>query len=358
MVRRAGDVNALALVLAMYHHVIRGPDTVHECLSTAVELADVARAAGDRQMELEAHSWAIDHLLELGRADSAARELRCLDEAAADVEDRFSRWLLTVARARDAHLKGRLDAFEALAYQGFQLAFESQNRAAAQIFGGQMVALRREQDRLSEVIEGVEALTAQFPGIATWRSTLAYMYAELGRPQDAREQLERLAHARFTDIPRDGLWLSSLATLCEVVAFVEDPSRAALLYELLTPYADRVVVIMGVLCLGAMSRHLGLLAMTMSRFEEADAHFRDALEMHEKLGSALWSAHTKHNQAQLLLRQGGADPRERPGALLHEVLSVAERHGLDALANRARELMRSLPREQGGDVKLPFTNVV
>jgi tetratricopeptide (TPR) repeat protein len=185
------------------------------------------------------------------------------------------------------------------------------------------------------------------------------MYAELGREDSARQELDRLAHQAFSDIPRDALWLSSLATLCEVVAFLEDSSRAALLYELLAPYADRCVVIMGVLCLGAVSRHLGLLAMTMSRYEDAEGHFRDALELHEQLGSTLWTGHTKYNQAALLLRQDPSDGRERARRLIEEVLGAAESHGLSSLAARARALGGiSLPGEQRGDLEVPFTNVV
>jgi hypothetical protein len=269
MVRATGDSKALALVLAMYHHVNVGPDKVHECLSAAVELARVADATGDRQLELEAREWTIDHLLELGLADAAERELRALQAVAHDIEDRFSKWLLTVALAREAQFTGRLDEFEALAYQGLQLAFESRNRAATQIFGEQMIALRREQGRLAEVVDGAEALTEQFSGVPAWRCTLACIYAELNREADARRELEVLAGQGFHDIPRGGLWLSCLATLCEVVTFLGDDVRAAQLYDLLRPYASRNIVIFGVLCLGSVSRHLGMLATTMSRYDKA-----------------------------------------------------------------------------------------
>jgi DNA-binding SARP family transcriptional activator len=336
--RRVGDQAGLALVLAMYHHVILEPDHAQECLAAALELARVAATIGDRQLELEAREWAVDHLLELGLADDAERELNGLRDLAERLDDRFSKWLLAVSLARDAYLKGRIDQFEALAYQGLEAGFESRNRSAAQIFGGQMIALRREQGRLGEVLDAAVALTAQFPGIPAWRCTLAYIYAELDRETSARQEVDAIAAHGFTDIPRDGFWLSSLATLCEAIAFLDDAARAEQLYELLRPYANRNVVIFGVLCLGSASRHLGLLAMTMSHHEDAARHFEDAQRMHSELGSELWTAHTKYDQARLLLRRHQPGDREQALSLLDDVLSASTRHGFVSLETRARGL--------------------
>jgi DNA-binding SARP family transcriptional activator len=347
IMRRVGDREGLALVLAMYHHVILEPDQARECLAAALELAGVAAAIGDRQLELEAREWAVDHLLELGLADAAQRELKGLCDLAERLDDRFSKWLLAVSLARDAHLKGRLGEFEALAFQGLELGFESRHRSATQIFGGQMIALRREQARLGEVLDAAEALTAQFPDIPVWRCTLAYIYAELDREASARREVDAVAARAFTDIPRDGFWLSSLATLCEAVAFLDDATRAAQLYELLRPYANRNVVIFGVLCLGSVSRHLGLLAMTMSRYEDALRHFDDALRMHSELGSALWTAHAKYNQARLLLRRHSPGDHDQAIVLLDEVLAASKSHGFGSLETRARGLSGERADEQG-----------
>ena len=350
MVRRIGDSEGLALVLAMYHHVTLGPDSIDQSLAAALELTRVASAIGDRQLELEARSWTLDHLVELGLADRARRELEDVRELAETLDDRFSKWLLTAVLGRDAQIKGHLDEFEALALQGFELGFESSNRSAAQIFGGQMVALRREQGRLAEVVEGAEALTAQYPAIAGWRCALAEMYAQLDREADARRELEVLAPDAFASIPRDALWLSSLANLSEVVAFLDDADRAAELYEQLSPYATRNVVLFGVLCLGSISRHLGLLATVLSRYEQADRHFTDALEAHAKLGSRLWTAHTQYNQASMLLRRDVSGDRERAMILLDDVLSSSQRHGFAALEARARRSLGPVYQEKSAEI--------
>jgi DNA-binding SARP family transcriptional activator len=350
MVRRIGDNQSLALVLAMYHHVTLGPDSIDQSLAAALELTRVASAIGDRQLELEARSWTLDHLVELGLADRARKELEAVRELAADLDDRFSKWLLTAVLGRDAQIRGSLDEFEALAFQGFELGFESSNRSAAQIFGGQMVELRREQGRLAEVLEGAETLTAEYPAIAAWRCALAEMYTQLDREADARRELEIVAPDAFAGIPRDALWLSSLANLSEVVAYLGDADRAAELYEQLSPYATRNVVLFGVLCLGSVSRHLGLLATTLSRYQDADRHFNDALEAHAKLGSLLWTAHTQYNQAFMLLGRDEPGDRQRAMILLDEVLISSRRQGFAALEARVGRLMGPVYQEKSAEI--------
>jgi tetratricopeptide (TPR) repeat protein len=334
----------------MYHHVTLGPDSIDQSLAAALELTRVATTIGDRQLELEARSWTLDHLVELGLADRARKELETVRELAENLDDRFSKWLLTAVLGRDAQIRGALDEFEALAFEGFELGFESSNRSAAQIFGGQMVELRREQGRLTEVLEGAETLTAQYPAIAAWRCALAEMYSQLGRELDARRELEVLAADAFAGIPRDALWLSSLANLSEVVATLDDADRAAELYEQLSPYATRNVVLFGVLCLGSVSRHLGLLATTLSRYQDADRHFKDALEAHAQLGSRLWTAHTQYNHACLWLRRDDPGDRERAMILLDEVLNTCRRLGFAALEARARRAAETVYQEKSAEI--------
>jgi tetratricopeptide (TPR) repeat protein len=126
----------------------------------------------------------------------------------------------------------------------------------------------------------------------------------------------------------------NLSLLSHVVAAVDDVPRAKLFYELLLPYGGRCVVAFTTVCLGSSSRPLGLLATTISHYEQAARHFEDALEMNARIRSPLWLAHTHHEYARMLLRHGRGD-RQKALALLGEALATAEELGLPALADRA-----------------------
>ena len=104
------------------------------------------------------------------------------------------------------------------------------------------------------------------------------IYSELGLVQEARGEFEHLAQHDFTDLPRDGLWVTCITYFAEVCAFLQDTARAATLYRLLSPYAGRNVIVGGaVACYGAASRYLGMLAATMARWDDAEQHFQEAL---------------------------------------------------------------------------------
>jgi DNA-binding SARP family transcriptional activator/tetratricopeptide (TPR) repeat protein len=340
MARRVADKATLADVLANTLWATRGPDAVHQSLVLAGELGRVAEEVGDRQLRALAHRRLAGEFLELGDIDAAERELDALRRLAETPGERYIKWLLAGFRANQAHLSGKLDDCERLAHEALGNRFEGHDEVAVHAFRAQMVHVRREQGRFDELVEPVARFAAQYPEFVSWRCLLALIYAELQRTVQARHELEALAHADFRDLPRDGVWLPSLAVLCGVVAFLGDARRARLLHDLLSPYADRCVVAFGLICGGSAARAIGLLETTLHRFDDAARHFELALEVNAQIRSPLWVAHTHYDYASMLLRRNGPGDRETTLELLRRSLASAERLGLTALADKARRLTR------------------
>ena len=170
---------------------------------------------------------------------------------------------------------------------------------------------------------------------STWRPGLALIYCELGREREARAAFEQLAAHDFADVPQDGLWLTCLAYLAEVCAFLGDARRAATLYRLLLPYNGYTVVVGGTyVCYGAAARYLGMLATTMERWEDAAQHFEDALAMNARMGARPWLAHTQHQYAVMLLARNQPGDRDKAMSLLQEALTTARALGMHALERR------------------------
>src|SRR5262249_21973223 len=113
--------------------------------------------------------------------------------------------------------------------------------------------------------------------IPSWRCGLVLLLADVGRVATVQRELADLGARGFTDLPRDITWLVSMALLSETAALLGDRATAGVLYELLEPYGERCVVFgYGLACWGSVSRHLGLLATTLSRWEQATGHFETA----------------------------------------------------------------------------------
>src|SRR3990172_4866310 len=140
-----------------------------------------------------------------------------------------------------------------------------------------------------------------------WRCALALLYSETGQEQECRREFEPLAVEDFAALPRDFGWLVGMALLSIACAFLDDRPRAAVLYDLLAPYARRnVCAPQAIVCLGSAARYLGLLSATMRRWDDAARHFEDAAEMNARMGARPYLAHTQHEHAVMLLARGGA----------------------------------------------------
>jgi tetratricopeptide (TPR) repeat protein len=341
MARRVADQATLADVLASTHRATHGPDAIRESIAMATELGHVASEVGDRRLRARTHGWLLDYLLELGDVEGVRRELEALQRLAETRKERFFTWFLAARLASRAHHEGRLEQCETLAHEALAHRFAGHDEFAPQIFGVQMLFVRREQGRLDELVETVERFATQHSEFVGWRCALVYVYAQLERPAQARQELEALARADFCDLPRDAYWLSNLSVLCDVVGFLDDRRSAQLLYTLLSPYADRCVVIAAALSQGSASRPLGLLATTLARYEDAERHFEHALDVNARIGSSLWTAHTRHDYARMLLLRKSSGDHDKALELLEETLAAAAQLGLKALADRTRLLQRS-----------------
>src|SRR5262249_6997122 len=135
-----------------------------------------------------------------------------------------------------ALLDGRFAETERLAQQALAIGERLQAEGIDGTLCMQMFTLRREQGRLHELAPVGRHIGQQHGVASTWRPGLALIYCELGREREARAAFEQLAAHDFADVPQDSLWITCMAYLAEVCAFLGDAHRAATLYRLLLPY--------------------------------------------------------------------------------------------------------------------------
>jgi tetratricopeptide (TPR) repeat protein len=139
-------------------------------------------------------------------------------------------------------------------------------------------------------------------------------------------------------VPFDEEWLVSLGLLAEAASILGSAESAPHLYELLLPYGDRVAVGYPELCTGAVARYLGLLATTMQRWEAAERHFEDALEMNARIGARPWLAHTQYDYARMLLARDASGDPEQARLLGSQALATYRDLGMHTYAERAAGL--------------------
>ena len=135
-----------------------------------------------------------------------------------------------------------------------------------------------------------------------------------------------------------------IALLAQVCAFLGDRARAPRLYQMLLPF-ERLHIVIGSAAVyyGPMARHLGLLAATMSQWDDAARHFGDAIRACEKLQSKPFLALSQHDYAAMLRARGGPG-LDQAQALADQALATATQLGMKHLSHNARALRSELSR--------------
>jgi hypothetical protein len=72
----------------------------------------------------------------------------------------------------------------------------------------------------------------------------------------------------------------------------------------------------------------------MARWEQAEAHFEQALAMNARMGAMPWLARTQFQYAQMLLARRAPGDSERARILLGDALDIAMQFGMRSLETR------------------------
>ncbi len=303
-------------------------------LATSTEMLTRARQIGNLELELQAHAWLVVDLLEAGDRDAVDAQIEAFTDGAERLRQPLYLWNVLVWRAMRAMLAGSLERAEVFASEALAAGASAEAVTAPQYYAIQLLALRREQDRMGELeVPALQMVEAQ-PDRPAWRAALSALLADGGRTDEARSHLEALSARGFEAIPRDGDWMTAITLASEAVVAVGDAQQASLLYEMLLPYADRNVVIgLAAVCLGSAARNLGKLAFTAGRPQTARDHLEQALRANTTLNAPVALAHTRLDYAWVLGASG-----KQAGELIAAAEQTAQQLGLPAVARRAASL--------------------
>ena len=353
MAERVGDFEARASALNALHWALLGPEWTEERLAVANEWLQLAEEAGDRLQILWAHVFRLSDLAELGDMQAVERDTVIASDLAEQVREPFLSGFRLLWACMRAAMEGRYGEAEQLFVQYIPIAQRTQHPHYLQAVTAHLFDIRRGQGRLGELEPILPQRLEQFPEVVSiTQAALAYMYLETDRPEQALEWFERLAANDFSDIPSD---IATFSLTADIASRLGDRRRAALLYEMLRPYAARgIVVSFALLCDGSASRLLGQLADTMGNWDDAERHFQDALAFNEKIGARPWLARTQSWYAAMLQGRDQPGDREKAQGLVNQALATFEELGMKKDVERALALKLQL---QGVDRTSPYSSI-
>ena len=334
MARRTSDPSTLAYALSGYVESQMSPESTPEMVELAKELIRVALEAGETERVVEGYVLHLNCSIELGDLAAARADLEAITILADELRQPAQWWLVAVHRPVLALLEGRFDEAEELITEARSIGERAYSWSVSVNCALKLYILRREQARVAEVERMALRAVTDYPTYPIWRCVFANILAELGSTAEARTEFDALAMDDFGGIPFDEEWDVSLCLLAETAARLGDGARAARLYELLLPYADRVAFSYPEISMGSVSRFLGILASTCRNYDDAAGHFEGALAMNEGIGARPWLAHTQDDYAHMLLLRSQPGDAERAQDLLDRARATYAELGMMAARSR------------------------
>jgi hypothetical protein len=334
--RASGEASAVAAALGARHVVLWGPDHTPERLGLADEMLALARRAGDPILELQARTWRIVDLDELGDGQALEAELDAYADTAAQTRFLSYAWYVPAWRAARAYLAGRVVEGDRLRRRAVELG----NRAGDGNVGFARLlywAISFADNRIDDLdVEWHRERIRVSPAGWAYRAMYAWFLVATGQEAEAREELaaQRAAGAPGS-WPRDTNWLSAVKELSEAAVLLGDIELGAELEAMLDPFGERMVTsTRGLLCIGSVAGALGRLAELRGDVSLAADRYREAVERDERAGALVWATHHRLRLAELLLSSG--DPTA--ASQLARVATDANAQGLTQVAGRAERL--------------------
>ena len=323
LAREADDPRTLVEVLSNAFYAYRSADTLAVRAAFVAELVENAIATQDPALLFWGHLYDMLVHVEAGALEPARSALVRAESVAAELGQPTLRWISRFNAASWALLRGELETAERLAEEAFRIGQEAGEPDAAMLHAACLVVVRPLQGRGSEVTPMVEQAVAARPDMLVWRAVLAQHLCWSDRPAEAAAIVREAARDRFASLPWDSTRLAALAYFAEAAAMSGELGAAAILYELIEPFGDRVVY-NSCNTYGHMSMYLGLLAGRLRRDDRADEHFAAASEFNEANRLLVWAARTHLGWAEALVERRDTDKAREHAA---QALELSRQQG-------------------------------
>lgn len=334
--REGGDPRTLAVALGARHVVLWGPDHTRERLGLADEMVTLAQRAGDPALELQARSWRIVDLDELGEGPALEAELDAYAATAARSGLTAYGWYVPAWRCVRAGLAGDLEESSRLLRRAITLGRRAGDENAELVQLARWI-LDLPDDGVSEIdLEWQQEKIRTSPAGWAYHSMYTWSLAARGQWEEARRDLAgQRARGAPGSWPRDTNWISAMKEMSEVAVLLDDRELGAEVEELLEPFHDRMVTSSrALLCAGSVAGALARLAELGGESGRAIERYEEAIEREERAGALAWAARHRWLLGEALLNSG---QRERGTELLARAADETASMGLTRISQKAAE---------------------
>jgi hypothetical protein len=339
LARGAGDTRALAAVFQGAFFALWSAKTLGLRSALTEELVRSADELGDPALRRAAQILELHVCVEQGKLTHAQAALERTQGIAAELGQPYVNWVVAYQTAALLLVHGDLAAVERLAERALKIGQEAGQPDAVLFYGIQILYVRVFQGRGEEIIAMLAQSVEANPAIPALRAGLASSLCWLGRREEGATILKRAGSDQFEHILPASDELTALVLYADAAAQTGDRAVAAILYDLIQPWADQVDW-NGISGYGHARLYLGLLAGVLGDHERADEHLAFACEFHEANDMPLWTARGHLGWAEALAARGDADGAQDQA---RRALELSQGHGYGAFEPRAVALLAAEP---------------
>jgi class 3 adenylate cyclase/tetratricopeptide (TPR) repeat protein len=307
--RHVDDPSTIATVLIGRCWALEGPEDLKGQLETAAEVVELGESLDDQEIVLQGLKCRLHRLFERGDVDGAATVVSETKELAGALRQPEYLRLATMWEGMTAGTQGRFEDAERMAMQ--TLTTMSGHPHQQRVLFFQTLPWRWLQGRISECLPPIEqAVTPGAPPF--WDALLAWLYAETGQLDRARDHLSRFDVSELRPEERRYNWWTLLTSLANATDRLHDEHWATELYSVMLPYRERNCTAGQTAFFGAAAHYLGAFSAVRGRWDDAVEHFTSALERHQHMQARPFVALTETALADALTARGS--PRDRSQA--------------------------------------------
>jgi len=289
LAEQAGDTEALGAALIARQFTLRGPDFLDERLAAGRAVLDIGTRLGEPDLRFRAHQWLVPDRFQAGDLTGVAADVEQMAGIAQARRDPLQRWWVLIYRGLLAGFAGRDGEAEGLAHEAAALGRRLGLPAADAYRVGQLSRIYWAAGRLAELDDDIEQALARFPGLVTLRCLRALANATAGRRAAAVGEIEALTADEFAALPRDSLYLASLAILAEAAVTCRAPEAGRPVLAALAPYEARNLIQGVPVGWGAAAWYIARLQWLTGRPGDAARSAATAQRLHRRWGAGGFS---------------------------------------------------------------------
>lgn len=339
LAKEIGHRKSIRIALNATLYSLSGPDDIDAMLQTADQIIDMNRQRDSSYHSGEALLARIICFIHRGDMAEAERAIEAYGMLIKRLQRSEGVWLYHRLLAQiDLH-QGKLEkaevSFTELLQRGRSIGIYYADVIHVMQKGHVLRARQDSADKLSTYCPTTLEMHRAWP---LSLSEVVGLVVQMGFPELCRNDYTNLVAEEFENIPRNFIWLNSMANLARAAVAYDDLPRIRKLYELLSPYADFNTPDGIFLSEGSVAHFLGMLAAKLKLNEKVIFYFEQAIEANRRMKAY---PHLVRSQVCFAEWLAAVDPTKylvRLKSLRDEAREGAKEMGMVSLLNRVEAL--------------------